>query len=163
MLFRSVAGSSFTTYADKYKAILARNGITLEVLPSQGALDNLHRLRDPQFSVDIGFVQGGLVVDGDTGDLMSLGSIAYAPLAVYYRGAQPIERLSQFKGKRVTIGREGSGTHFLIKQLLNANGVENKAPTQLLNMNGEEAAAALLAHKVDAVMLMGDEIGRAHV
>ena len=83
-------------------------------------------------------------------------SIAYAPLAVYYRGAQPIERLSQFKGKRVTIGREGSGTHFLIKQLLTANGVENKAPTQLLNMNGEEAAAALLAHEVDAVMLMGD-------
>lgn len=151
-----VPGSSFTTYADKYKAILARNGVTLEVLPSQGALDNLHRLRDPQFNVDIGFVQGGLIVDGDTGDLMSLGSIAYAPLAVYYRGAHTIERLSQFKGKRVTIGREGSGTHFLIKQLLNANGVENKAPTQLLNMNGEEAAAALLAHKVDAVMLMGD-------
>jgi hypothetical protein len=80
----------------------------------------------------------------------------YAPLAVFYRAAQPIERLSEFKGKRLTIGREGSGTHFLITQLLHVNGVDAKSPTHIFNIGGEEAAQALLDRKVDAVLLMGD-------
>lgn len=150
------AGSSFSTNADKYKSILARNGIKLEILTSQGALENLHRLRDPSFKVDVGFIQGGLLADDDAGDLVSLGSVGYAPLAVFYRSAKPLSRLSEFKGKRLTIGREGSGTHFLITQLLRANGIENKGATRLLNLSGEEAAQALLERRVDAALLMGD-------
>ena len=149
-------GSSFDTVAEKYRAILARNGVKLQILPSDGALDNLRRLRDPAFKVDVGFVQGGLLVDGDAGDLVSLGSLFYVPLAVFYRGAKPVERLSEFKGKRLAIGHEGSGTHFLVVQLLRANGVDKNSGSQLLNLGGEEAEQALLAHKVDAALLMGD-------
>ncbi len=61
-------GSTFRIAADKYRNILARNGITLKILSSQGALENLKRLNDPSFQVDVGFVQGGVAggvrVDG---------------------------------------------------------------------------------------------------
>jgi TRAP-type uncharacterized transport system substrate-binding protein len=149
-------GSSYSNAAEKYRASLARNGVKLEILPSEGSLDNLRRLRDPAIKVDVGFVQGGMVVDGDTGSLVSLGSVFYAPLAVFYRAHKPVERLADFKGKRLAIGREGSGTHFLNVQLLRANGVDAKSGTRLLNLSGEEAAQALLTHQADAVMLMGD-------
>jgi TRAP-type uncharacterized transport system substrate-binding protein len=148
-------GSSYATAAEKYRVILERNGVKLQILESEGSLDNLHRLRDPAFKVDVGFVQGGLVVDGDAGQLVSLGSLFYVPLVVFYRGAAPVDRLSDFKGKRLAIGREGSGTHFLNVQLLRANGVD-KQSAQLLEISGEAAAAALLSRKVDAVLLMGD-------
>src|SRR3990172_11319409 len=46
--------------AERYAKILARNGVKLKVLPSQGSLENLKRLTDPTFRVDVGFVQGGL-------------------------------------------------------------------------------------------------------
>jgi TRAP-type uncharacterized transport system substrate-binding protein len=151
-----IDGSAFSTAAEKYKKILARNGVKLEILPSDGALENLHRLHDPATRVDVGFVQGGLSADGDTGGLVSLGSVFYAPLVVFYRGPAPVERLSQFKGKRLAIGREGSGTHFLNLQLLRANGVEAKGRTRLLSLGGEEASQALLTHKADAVLLLGD-------
>lgn len=151
-----IEGSSFSTAAEKYKKILARNGVKLEVLPSAGALDNLTRLRDPQFRVDVGFVQGGLVTDGDTGDLVSLGSVSYQPLVVFYRAHHPIDRLSQLKGKRLAIGRAGSGTHYLNLRLLKANGIDAKGPTRLLSIGGEAAAQALLTHKADAVLLLGD-------
>src|SRR5689334_6878956 len=60
-------GSTFETFAQRYRTILAREGVTLEVLPSQGALDNLKRLADPSINVDVGFVQGGLAdIIGDT-------------------------------------------------------------------------------------------------
>ena len=148
-------GSSFANAAEKYRAILERNGVKLQILESEGSLDNLRRLRDPSFKVDVGFVQGGLVVDGDAGDLVSLGSLFYVPLVVFYRGEQPIERLSEFKGKRLAIGREGSGTHFLNVLLLRANGVD-KTTSTLLDLSGADAAQALLERKIDAALLMGD-------
>ena len=148
-------GSSFANAAEKYRAILERNGVKLQILESEGSLDNLRRLRDPAFKVDVGFVQGGLVVDGDAGDLVSLGSLFYVPLVVFYRGEEPVERLSEFKGKRLAIGREGSGTHFLNVLLLRANGVD-KTTSTLLDLSGADAAQALLERKIDAALLMGD-------
>ncbi len=111
-------GSSFWNSAQKYKTILARNGVTLNVLETQGSLDNLHRLDDPKTKVDVGFVQGGVSPPGATHDnLMSLGSVSYVPLAVFYHGAV-ITRLSELKGKRLAISAEGSGTRALALTLL---------------------------------------------
>src|SRR5258708_37626959 len=53
-------GSVFQATAEKYRVILARNGVKLKNLPSQGSLENLERLDDPAFKVDVGFVQGGI-------------------------------------------------------------------------------------------------------
>ena len=53
-------GSAFYSVAEKYAAILARDGVKLIILPSAGSVENLQRLNDPVFKVDIGFVQAGL-------------------------------------------------------------------------------------------------------
>src|ERR1700738_3789792 len=91
-------GSSFWNNAQQYKKILARNGVTLNVLESQGSLDNLKKLEDPNSNVDVGFVQGGMSAPGTAADnhenLVSLGSVAYVPLAVFYRGPA-LTRLSE--------------------------------------------------------------------
>src|SRR4051812_30930080 len=75
------AGSSFQRRAEAYREKLAQQGVTLRIVPSSGALDNLHQLEDRAASVDVGFVQSGLVV-GDTPPegLISLGAVAYQPL-----------------------------------------------------------------------------------
>ena len=138
-----VEGSTFSVAAEKYKKTLARNGVKLEILPSEGALDNLKRLADRAIKVDVGFVQGGLAA-GETADLVSLGSVFYAPLAVFYRSRAPVERLTQFEGRRIAIGREGSGARYLNLLLLKANGIEPKGPTRLLDLAGADAAQALL-------------------
>ena len=148
-------GSTLWTYAERYRKILARNGVTVEILPSEGTLDNLKKLADPEVNVDVGFVQGGLSNLANTGDLVSLGSMFYEPLAVFYRGA-PLERLSELKGRRIAIGPEGSGTRILALTLLKANGIEPKGTTKLLHLEGKGAEQALLKGKVDAVFMMGD-------
>ena len=151
-----IEGSNFRATAEKYQQILARSGVKLEILPSDGALHNLKRLADPAFKVDVGFVQGGLSSEANAANLVSLGSVFYVPLAVFYRSAHPLGRLSEFKGKRLAIGREGSGTRFLNLALLKANGIDAKGPTRLLDLGGEAAEKALHDRKVDAVLLMGD-------
>src|SRR5580658_7823978 len=80
-------GSSFAANAEKYRLILARKHVTLKILPSEGSLENLRRLDDPSIQVDIGFVQGGVTNDPASNKLVSLGSITYEPLLIFYRGA----------------------------------------------------------------------------
>ena len=141
-------GSMFRIAADKYQTILARNGITLNILPSDGSVENLKRLNDRSLQVDIGFVQGGVVADMQAERLVSLGSMFYQPLAVFYRSKRPLYRLSQFSGKRLAIGVEGSGARALASTLLKANGIESGGKTSFLNLGGEDAAQALTEHKI---------------
>jgi TRAP-type uncharacterized transport system substrate-binding protein len=149
-------GSAFQRSAEKYRVILARSGVKLNVLPSAGSLENLKRLGDPAFRVDIGFVQGGVTNGIKTDNLVSLGSVAYEPLLVFYRSATPLDLLSDLKDKRLAIGPEGSGTRSLASSLLAANGIEPGRATALLDLAAEEATKALLTGTVDAVFLMGD-------
>ena len=149
-------GSQFRNTAERYRKILARNDVKLEILASAGGIENLKRLGDPQFRVDVGFVQGGLATGLDTDELMSLGSVFYQPVMVFYRSAEPRNRLSALKGERLAIGAEGSGARSLALALLKANGIEPGGPTRLLDLSGEAAVQALLSRKIDAVFLMGD-------
>ena len=151
-------GSQFRNIAERYKKILARNDVTLEILPSHGGLENLKRLIDPEFVVDVGFVQGGLAAGLDTDELVSLGSVFYQPVMVFYRGVAPIDRLSRLTGRRIAIGAQGSGARSLALTLLKANGIEPRGSTKLLDLTGEDAVQALLGSRIDAAILMGDSL-----
>jgi hypothetical protein len=149
-------GSSLQANAVKYRAILASNGVTLKILPSHGSLENLQRLEDSSFPVDVGLVQGGVSNASGNVKLVSLGSVSYEPLLVFYRGARSLSILSELEGKRLAIGAEGSGTHDLALSLLKLNGIQPGGATQLTDLDAEDAGKALLGGQVDAVFLMGD-------
>ena len=149
-------GSTFERNAEKYRAILARNGVTLKIFPSQGSLENLQRLETPSSGVDVGFVQGGVADGTNTQKVVSLGNVYYEPLLVFYRASAPLRLLSELDGKRLAIGSLGSGSHSLALTLLQTNGVNAMGTTQLLNLDADEAAKALLAGTIDAVFLMSD-------
>jgi TRAP transporter TAXI family solute receptor len=149
-------GSAFRRNADKYQKILARSGVTLKVLPSEGSQDNLNRLRDPNSKVDVGLVQGGLAGDIATDGLISLGSLFYEPLYIFYRNPTPINKLSQLRGRRVAIGPEGSGTRALALALLKANGIEGKDSAQLTDLSSKAVTSALLGRQIDAAFMMSD-------
>jgi len=150
------AGSTFRLTAEKYRRILARNGVKLQILASEGSLENLRKLNDPAYRVDVGFVQGGLSAGMSVDNLVSLGSVFHEPLALFYRGAAPVGLISGLSGKRLAIGPEGSGTRALALILLKANGIEPGGAAMFLNLGGEDAAQALIEGKVDAAFLMGD-------
>jgi TRAP-type uncharacterized transport system substrate-binding protein len=148
-------GSVFQRTAEKYRAILAREGVTVRILPSQGSIDNLHKLSDRRVAVDVGFVLGGELGSTDTTRLMSLGSVSYQPLMIFYRGA-PKTLLSEFKGKRLDIGVEGSGTRLLALALLKLNGIEPGGDTVFIGAEQGDSVQALLDGSLDAIFVMGD-------
>ena len=113
-------------------------------------------MNDPAVRVDVGFVQGGVSAGVPVEKLVSLGSVFHEPLVIFYRSAVPMDRISGFDGKRLAIGKEGSGTHVLALILLKANGIEPGGASTLLTLSGEDAAQALIEGRVDAAFLMGD-------
>ena len=152
-------GSRFNLVAQQYQKILAHNGIKLEIVATEGSLDNLHRLLSADSGVDIALVQSGIATAAEieTSDLKSLGSMFYVPLTIFYRSPTVLERLSQLRGLRIAIGPPGTGTRFLALALLKANEIDAEGQqTQLLDLEGEAARVALLRQQADAIFLTGD-------
>ena len=150
---------AYYQFAQRYAAILARDGITLEVKSSAGSLENLDRLKADQ--AQVGFVQGGVVppkedpdAEDDSG-LLSLGSLFYEPVWVFYRGERDLNRLTELRGKRIAIGQEGSGVRQLAQQLLAANEIE--AGEQLVPLSGLSAAEELQQGRIDAAFIIASE------
>jgi TRAP-type uncharacterized transport system substrate-binding protein len=148
-------GSTYWNAAQRYKRVLAKNGVTLDVLPSEGSAENLARLSDPNARVDVGFVQSGVGPAKPDEHLIALGSVGYVPLSIMYRGPI-VSQLAEFKGKRLALGAAGSGARELGLALLKMNGIEPGGATQILPIAGEDAARALVDGRIDAAFLSGD-------
>lgn len=149
-------GSRFQRTAEKYAKILARNGVKLKIINSKGSLENLERLENPSFPVDVGFVQTGVSKGKNIDKLVSLGSVSYEPLYIFYRSDKPVDILSQFSGKKLAIGEDGTGTQVLALELLSRNGIKPGGTTTLLKLDDEQAEDALLAGAIDAAFMMND-------
>ena len=147
------AGSAYETFGQQYRAILAREGIELRLEPSAGAVENLRRLNDASGGVSVGFSQGGLTEAGRSPDLVSLGTMFYEPLWFFCRGDGCGTRARDLRGRRISIGPEGSGTRALTERLLALNGLEDDAITRL-PLTAMESAEALLRGDVDAAAIV---------
>ncbi|HSH72924.1 MAG TPA: TAXI family TRAP transporter solute-binding subunit [Methylophilaceae bacterium] len=150
--------SGFRKQAEKYKKILEKEGVKVKILPSDGSTENLRMLADSKIKVDVGFVQGGQVNEDNIKSiekLVSLGSVSYQPLMIFYRGEEK-QLLSQFAGKRIYIGEEGSGTHSLALAILKENGIDENDKTKLITQLTSAPGRALLDSRIDAIFIMGD-------
>src|ERR1700723_435661 len=74
------AGSMFETNAYRYQfsQTFTNKHVRekIKVLQSKGSQENLDRLCDPHFKVDVGFVQGGITNSNYPVKLVSLGSVS---------------------------------------------------------------------------------------
>jgi len=150
-----VQEGGYQTYALRYQEIFRRNGIELEIHPSNGAMDNFNLLLDPKEQIDFGFVQAGVTHGMSRDGLVAVGSVYVEPLWVFRRHeSESFDEITQLKGKRIAIGPEGSGTRVLALQILEGHGMAG-APTVLSPLTGLAAADAMQRGEVDAVFAVG--------
>lgn len=157
------AGASdgaYYKFAQRYKALLAQDGITLDVRESAGSVENLQRLQDPTSSVMAGFVQGGLgtlsqgiEAHADNYEaLQGLANVAFEPVWIFTRKTN-IQNLEQLKGLRIAIGAEGSGTRKVALDMLQAAGL-TLDPALWLPMGSSAAIKALNDQSIDAAFVV---------
>ena len=118
---------AYYAFAQQYARVLARDGITLEVIPTAGTVENLDLLRHG--AVSLALVQAGGAAEADRAELESLGSLFLEAVWVFTPRGSAVERLNELAGRRVAVGPAGSGTQLLAKQLLAANDVAESNAT----------------------------------
>ena len=146
-------------FGERLKAELSNNGVELKVRSTGGTIDNLALLNNPKSGVDFAMVQGGVANISEYPNLVSIAGMFYEPIWVWYRegafkadGGQ-LKILSQLKGKRVSIGNEGSGTLALTKDLLQVSAITDKE-IDAQKLKPDEAIAKLSAGELDAVFIV---------
>ena len=114
----SFPGGHYERLAHEYKEILARSHVTVEVRTTGGAVDNLKLMQDPNSGIQIGFSQGGISNSKQAPDLLSLGRINHQPFWLFHRVTEPLEDLTELKGKRIALGPVGSGTRAVTENIV---------------------------------------------
>ena len=147
---------TYARWGERYKEILARSGVHLALRSSSGSLENFLRLKNRSLTFDVGFVQGGMSSSTEAPGLLSLGSISYNPLWVFYRGDETIDDFSHLKGKKIAIGTEGTGLKKFSVDLLKASRALDPS-TVLVELTDETASTALKKGKIDVAITIGTE------
>jgi TRAP transporter TAXI family solute receptor len=144
-------GGGYYEIGRQYQELLARSGVELRLVPTAGSVENLALLRDPKSGVDMALVQGGSI-GNSAGELESLGTLFYEPLWIFHRGGVEGATLAALRGRKVSIGPVGSGSHALLLRLLKLN--EMDQGVELFTLPPEDAADKLLAGEIDAAALL---------
>jgi TRAP-type uncharacterized transport system substrate-binding protein len=145
--------SAYATLGARYRDVLARSGVDLRLRPTAGALENLALLRDPASGVSVAFSQAGTAEAGDAARLASLGTVFPEPLWLFHRGLSEGSGYGALRGKRLSIGPEGSGTRALALWMLSLGGVDPRSPG-LLALAPAEAAEKLARGEIDAAAIV---------
>lgn len=146
-------------FGERLKAELANEGVKLELKTTGGTVDNLALLSDPKSDVDVGMVQGGVADVTKYPNLVSLAGMFYEPVWVWYLESAfknvggKLRVLGQLKGKRVSIGNEGSGTLALSTALLKISDIsENEIDAKKLKP--DEAIAQISKGDLDVIFIV---------
>lgn len=142
---------AYYTFAQEYARLLASDGITLEVVPTAGSVENLELLKSGE--VSLALIQGGSATRDDKERLQSLGSLFLEPVWIFVRRQSAVKRFLELKGNRVSVGIAGSGTHLLATQLLSAAGI-TETNTQLIREETTQAIDSLSNGKIDAAFFV---------
>jgi TRAP-type uncharacterized transport system substrate-binding protein len=154
VLASGLADGLYHQYAQRYKEILARDGVTVEERLTGGAEENEQLLHDAKSGVDVAFMHGGIVRPQERGNLTMLMALYYEPLWIFYRGPATLTQLDELRGKHVAIGSPGSGARAFVEPLLAANGITG-SNTRLSPLVNLEALRALQRGEVDAALFIG--------
>lgn len=148
------ADGAYYLFAQKYKEILARERITLEVRETAGSVENIDLLQEPTAGVDLALVQGGMAKASESNDILGIASLFFEPVWVFYRNPTAIDRLSSLQGKTLAVGPVGSGTRAVAEELLKENGF-GESSAELVPLDAGQALRAFTEQRIDAAFVIG--------
>jgi TRAP-type uncharacterized transport system substrate-binding protein len=153
-------GGSYEALGKKYADFFEKRGITLELVNTHGAQENIQRLSSRKDPVQAAFVQNGVFKPEEIQGIASLGSVDYEPIWFFYRGpevkASDFEdvngQLKYFADARISLGEEGSGTHTQAMRILEVSGLSKVA--HFLFMPSYESVKALQEGRINGAFLV---------
>ena len=157
-----ITGSEKGTYYQfglNLQALTKTNGINMSVYPSKGSVENIYAVYQRP-GVQVGIVQSDVlafvarVQTDQTLQRIAKKIKMVFPLyneEVHLLARKGIGSFDDLAGKRVAIGREGSGTYLTTRLLFKLSEV---APREMVTIDTDEALAELKAGRIDAMFFV---------
>ena len=121
-------GGFFDTSANVLKKRLKDYNINAEVINREDTVKIVDDINDNNKNIHVGFVAQDLK-NAQFKNVEALGSLILEPLFIFYRKDLELNSLADFKGLKVGIGPENSGTRLLAETILNLYGVSDENTT----------------------------------
>jgi TRAP transporter TAXI family solute receptor len=157
-----ITGSEKGTYYQfglNLQALTKTNGINMSVYPSKGSVENIYAVYQRP-GVQVGIVQSDVlafvarVQTDQTLQRIAKKIKMVFPLyneEVHLLARKGIGSFDDLAGKRVAIGREGSGTYLTTRLLFKVSEVP---PREMVTIDTDEALAELKAGRIDAMFFV---------
>ena len=146
-------GGMYSQIAQRYQEIFARHGVRLELLATNGSVENVEQLRDLRAGVSVALVQGGVTNTVEAPELVSLGTLFYEPFWLFSRDPQPDRPGKVGEGLRMSLGIPGSGTYKHARELAAAVGMD-LSRARVRDLDAVQAGEALMKAEVDMIAMM---------
>ena len=121
-------GGFFDTSANLLKTRLKDYNIESEVINREDTIKIVEDVNDDNKNIHIGFVAQDLK-GKQFKNVKALGSLILEPLFIFYRNDLELDSLADFKGLKLGVGPENSGTRLLAETILNLYDVNNENTT----------------------------------
>lgn len=146
------AGSSYDVLGTYLQEYFKKYRIDLVKIETAGQEEGLAKLDDNHSQINVGFLTAGRPMPDHFDGLVSLGSIQFSPVWLFYRG----ERLTDndFLDKRIAIGAEGTNTLSIFMAAAKARGLDVEKNPHLLKIKHSEAVSLLNSGKIDALFIV---------
>ena len=144
---------AYYAFGQAYSEILEKDGITLEVRTTSGSVENIELLEAETDGADVAFIQGGTGSLARGKEIVSLGSLYFEPLWIFYKPDLSLNHISDMRGLRIAVGSKGSGTRVLALELLGLNGI-NEKNTQIFTSKSKSASEMLFTGELDVAFFV---------
>lgn len=135
-----------------YKLLLEEEKVKVNILTSSGSVENIKLLNEKK--ADIAFVQNGISLKENKNNLEAIASVYYEPLWLFYRNLDfKIDYIIELITKKISIGKEGSGTRDLALRILEQNGL-NSQNISTIQEDSKDSKELLINGKIDAMFVV---------
>ena len=135
-----------------YKQILEKQKVKVNIITSNGSIDNLQLIKDKE--ADMAFIQNGINYDQKETQISALASTYYEPLWIFYKNEKyTMDYIVELTSKKISIGQKGSGTNDLASKILSDNNIDN-TNSNILNYSTQEGKEKLLSGEIDAIFIV---------
>jgi len=152
----SYKGGDWYQFGEAAVAPLKERGIHVDVLATNGTIENAEKLIDPKSNINAGFVYAAALSESQHKELYSLGSVSYDPVWIFYRNglASKITSIQDLTKYRVALAPKKSGSYILTKKLFEANGIDIESNTNFVPSSWEDSRANFLSGKADVYIFI---------
>ncbi len=152
----SYQGGDWYQMAEASAKFLSEKGLDGQVVVTKGAVDNVNRLIDPADPVNAAYTYGITLDEAQRERVVSLGSISYEPIWVFYRKSRmgTLDSLRDLLRHRVALGPKGSGSYAVASKIMKIYEVDITGHDNFIPDDFENSARRFMEGGADALIIV---------